>query len=260
MRRSLSALVLVFLALAGCGAAGAGDFGGREEDIGAVASDEVQLKGVLMLPDTEAPAGARRWPLAILLHDLGRSRDSLFQAADALVARGVAVLLMDVRGHGRSMRVRERDLYSFIGRPHKELHRAVGDQRLLIDQLRARSDVDVQRVAILGVGFGAFIAAESAARFPEVRALVLVDPHPSTAGFKSEQDLGLFGTRPVLLVGSALPQSKAQVTALSRYGAGERTVAVSEHFATQDRVLAEDPELLGRTALWIAERLSAAKP
>lgn len=227
----------------------------REETVEVRTEEGLRLEGVLVVADV--PAVARR-PVVVLLHDLARDRDSLLPAVDALAARGLAVLSLDLRGHGRSRTQGESDLYTFQVRPAAELHRIAADIGLFLAALRARTDLDAGRVGLLGVGHGALAAAETAARLPAVKALVLVDIAAPVVGFRPEHDLGLFGARPALLVASALPNSRARTEALAGYGGGPREVFTSALFELTDRVLREDPAALERTAAWFARWLPPA--
>lgn len=235
----------------------------REESISVESADHVRLEGVLLLPDP--PPAAERppkgWPLAVLIHSVNRSRDSLLALADSLAAQGFACLRMDLRGHGTSVRYKGSSaLYSFMVRPPKELRLAVDDQQLELDALRNRRDLDLDRVALVGVGQGALIAAEAAARTPSVRALVLVDTLRPTSGFEPDRDLGLFGSRPALIVASAYPQSRAIAEQLAGFGEGERRLLESDAFETVDRLLPEGAPALAEIGQWLAGKLNVAPP
>lgn len=232
----------------------------REVDLRVVSEDQVNLTGVVVLPDPEGPAPAKGWPVVILQHDYGRTRDSVGHVADALAERGIASVVMDMRGHGRSMTMQPHGAYLFGVRPMRELHRAAADHDLVVRQLATVPGLDLARVAIAGVGHGALIAAEAAARIPALRAVVMIDPVEAVVGFRPGADLGLLGNRPVLLVGSQLPQSRERVKTLTGFGSGERTVVLSDKFATQDRVIAADSKALADVVDWLAARLGATAP
>ncbi len=230
----------------------------REEAISFESADRVRLEGVLLLPDPPTTPGQSlaRWPLAILVHAFNRTRDSLLPLADALAGRGFACLLMDLRGHGMSVKYKGTAIYSLQVRRPQEIHLAVDDQKVALEVLQGRKDLDLDRVAMVGVGGGALIAAETAARTPGVRALVLVDPIRANSGFNTEDDLGLFGSRPVLLIPSAYPQSKTVSQLLAGFGSGERRTIESETFETMDRLLPEGSPLLAQIGEWLTEKVN----
>ncbi len=261
MRHRTPALVPLLLLCAALPAALLAAVPTRETDLKVVSEDQVNLLGVVVLPEPDGGAApAAGWPVVILVHDYARTRDSIVHVADALAARGIASVVMDMRGHGRSNTMQPHGGYLFGVRPMRELHRAAADQDLIVRQLASVQGLDRARIAILGVGHGALIAAEAAARVPAIRALVMVDPVDPIVGFRPTADLGLLGSRPVLLVGSQLPQSRERVNALTAFGSGERTVVLSEKYATQDRVIGPETKALQDIAGWLAAKLGAAAP
>ncbi len=224
----------------------------REIDLRFETPDGVFLEGVLELPDP-VREGARL-PLVVLVHSHGRDRTSLLPLADALAGRGYAVALMDQRGHGASRSTRDRRIYAFPLLPARELKKAREDQVLLLRELAGRPEVDTSRVAFVGVGYGALIAAAAAARLPEVRALVLVDVSDPVAGYRPDRDLGLYDRRPVLLVASAFPESRARARRLAEYGSGERKIVALEAYEERDRLLPAGSPGIAAILDWLAER------
>ena len=228
----------------------------REHDLRFETADGVFLEGILEVPDP-VPEGTRL-PLVVLVHSHGRDRTSLLPLADALATRGYAVALMDQRGHGASRSTRDHRIYAFPLLPAKELKKAREDQVLLLRELGKHPEVDTSRVAFVGVGYGALIAAAAAARLPEVRALVLVDVSDPVAGYRPDRDLGLFDRRPVLLVTSAFPESQARARRLAEYGSGERTIVPLEAYEERDRLLPAGSEGLAVILDWLAGRFPPA--
>lgn len=86
------------------------------------------------------------------------------QIADTLSRRGIAVLRLDDRGFGGSG-----------GNPTRSTTEDfANDVRAALSWLRARTDVDARRIALLGHSEGGIIAPLVAASDPGVRALVLL--------------------------------------------------------------------------------------
>lgn len=226
----------------------------REDSLAFTTRDGILVRGVIVAP----AAGRTRAPVAVLIHDWTRDRDTLAFVTDELVARGVACLVLDVRGHGRSGQRVDNTLYYYKVRPPSDMHLVVDDLRIALDLLRPRTDLDAERLALLGIGHGALIAAETAARFPATRALVLVDPAQPVADFQPDRDLGLFGRRPVLFVTSAAPASREWARALAEFGTGEREVWPGESFNSVHALLQPGMPALPLTAAWLAARLLPA--
>lgn len=253
IRMRLVPLVLAALLPTALAAPGASYAETREIDIEFASADNITLRGVLVLPDAAPPASGR-WPVAILMHAMNRSREAVLPIADALAREGIASAVLDQRGHGQSRQRIPRGIYSFLVVSPSEWHNAVDDQQRLLAWLAARPDVDVSRVVLLGVGQAALVAAEAGPAMPQVKALVIVDPTEPAFGFKPARDFGLFGSRPVLFVATAFPQSLDLVTSYAEYGSGERTVIQSEIFDRMDRALPAHSDALARVITWIAAR------
>ena len=88
----------------------------------------------------------------------------LFDLADTLTRRDVAVLRLDDRGVGASTGAL--DFTTVVDR--------CDDARAALAYLRRRADIDPHRIAIAGMGEGAAIAALIAATDPDLRGIVLV--------------------------------------------------------------------------------------
>ncbi len=99
----------------------------------------------------------------VLLHDLLADRASLAHLRDALVARGLRVVLPDLRGHGASAAI-----------PGVRFTIA----ELVLD-LRSVLDAEgVTRADVIGVGFGGTVGLDFAVAEPVLVArLALVDPY-----------------------------------------------------------------------------------
>jgi len=157
----------------------------RSEEL-RVRAGEIQLAGVLTLPDAPPPAGGRdRYPNALLLPSwLPRDRGGHYDRAghptwfgpaptapgllerlgDALAERGVATLRCDARGCGASEGVWET----------ADLFTRIDDARDQLAAMRGHGALDLRRVGIIGHGAGATHALAVAIADPVVSALTLV--------------------------------------------------------------------------------------
>ena len=116
-----------------------------------------------------APAGGARLALCVA-HGSGCDKTFyIWRLVDALVAAGVAVLLIDLDGHGENARVQ---------RFPQMLECVVGP----VEWLRARYG----RVALLGYSLGACLAARAVADGLGVDALVLLEGPPTLAFTRRE--------------------------------------------------------------------------
>ncbi len=136
----------------------------------------LSLPGYLRVPSGDSPP-----PIALLLPGADSAKEGLYNLADHIVARGMAVAAFD--GPGQGMVSFESTL-----RPDQEV--AV---RAILDALTARPDVDATRVAVGGISYGGMFAIRTAAADERVRAVFSVSSWYTPAGrFAAMDDL----TRP----------------------------------------------------------------
>src|SRR5262249_4745246 len=122
---------------------------------------------------------ARNGCTLICCHGINDNRGQWVAQVARLHARGgYGALLFDFAGHGES----DGKLVTYGARETQDI-------AAVLDYLRARGDVDMRRLAILGYSLGA-IAAVLAAQMPELRCLVI------ESGFADLQgDIGTLFTR-----------------------------------------------------------------
>jgi uncharacterized protein len=110
-------------------------------------NDGEQIFGVL-----HSPLEVERPPAIVIFHGLLGSKDQPHQLfvklADALVQAGIVALRIDFRGRGDS----EGDSVEMT--PHKD----IADARKALDCLEALSQVDAERLGVLGLSWGGAIA------------------------------------------------------------------------------------------------------
>ena len=128
----------------------------------------LELEGERVFTAHHSPAGAASRAV-VMCHPLGEEKlwaHRVFVSfARDLAAAGFAVLRFDSRGEGDSDR-------EFA---HSDLESRVRDVCFAIDTVRALNP-SVTDVTLLGLRFGAVVAAEAAARRGDVSRLVLWDP------------------------------------------------------------------------------------
>ncbi len=108
------------------------------------------------------PHGPSRAPLVILAPGLDSTKEELPRWEDTFLRRGMATASLDGPGQG------ETGLDLPI-RPDYEIAVAA-----LIDALAGRSDLDLRRIGISGVGMGNIYAARSAAFEPRITAVATI--------------------------------------------------------------------------------------
>lgn len=177
----------------------------------------IKLAGTLTVPARRA---RQRVPAVLLISGTGpQDRDEATPAiegwrpfrevADTLSRRGVAVLRLDDRGVGGSD----------AGPPTATAADHADDVRAAVAWLRARADVDGDRVGLVGHSEGGIIAPMVAASDPRVRALVLVAA-PASAGreivrMQNAYFIGRDSTRTAAARDSLLREASRQVDSVA---------------------------------------------
>src|SRR5439155_273839 len=175
--------LLCAIAVTGCGAAGRGPF---DYDAGAPLDVRVSSShfdgGVRVRELTYAsPKGGRvpallfvpsgRGPFAglIVQHGLPSSKEDVAFDAEDLARLGAVVIAIDAPFARRSGAP-----IAFTRRDRKEQIQLIVDLRRAVDLLRARADVDDDRIAYLGISYGAAMGGLLAGAEHRIAAFVLI--------------------------------------------------------------------------------------
>jgi uncharacterized protein len=142
--------------------------GGRRLELTYRLAEGEKIPAVLLLPD------ARPAPAALLLHGYSSRKEEMAgPVGEALLAEGIASLAIDLPLHGS----RQDPLQAQAARNPLALgqlwRRALGDARLGVEYLTARSDVQGDALAVVGYSMGSFLSVVLAAGDPRLRAVVL---------------------------------------------------------------------------------------
>ena len=119
---------------------------------------EIPLDGGRVVGNLRRPAGQERPPLVLLVPGLDSTKEEFFKLENVFLERGMATLSMDGPGQGESG-------YDLPIRPDYDV--AV---TAVLDALAGRTDVDLDRVGLLGVSLGGYYAPRVLAFEPRVRA------------------------------------------------------------------------------------------
>ena len=119
---------------------------------------EVPLDGGRVVGNLRRPAGESSPPLVLLVPGLDSTKEEFFRLENVFLMRGMATLSMDGPGQGECG-------YDLPIRPDYDV--AVG---AVLDALEGRTDVDLDRVGLLGVSLGGYYAPRVLAFEPRVKA------------------------------------------------------------------------------------------
>jgi len=137
----------------------------------AVPFEGLVLPGYLRVPDQ-----ASRPPVVLLLPGADSAKEELYNLADHIVARGLAVAAFDGPGQG---------LLSFESKLRADQEVAI---QAIIAALAGRPDVDAARLAVGGISYGGMFAIRTAAADERVRAVFAISSWYTPAGRFAEMD------------------------------------------------------------------------
>jgi 2,6-dihydroxypseudooxynicotine hydrolase len=141
----------------------------------------VPFAGLTLPGYLRLPAGVHQPPVVVLLPGADSGKEELFNLADHIVARGLAVAAFDGPGQG---------MVSFGAKLRPDQEVAV---QAVIGAVAARPDLDGGRVGVAGISYGGLFAIRTAAVDDRVRAVVAMSSWYTPAGrFAAMDDL----TRP----------------------------------------------------------------
>jgi len=129
------------------------DLGLEYEDVTLVTSDGLKLYG-WYVPSQNGAA-------VIAIHAYNGNRTGVIYHAGLLAQHGYGVLFFDLRAHGHS----EGDIFPFGWDADEDVFAALA-------YLQDRSDVDPQRIGVLGLSIGAEVALQAAADTSRIKAVV----------------------------------------------------------------------------------------
>ena len=206
--------------------------------VGFTAADGTLLTGLLYEPS------ARPAPGVVLVHMLGRSKDEWGWFADRLQEAGVAVLALDLRGHGGS------------GGSAASLGPMVTDVAAAIDWLAARPTVRPGALGVVGASLGANLAALAGADRGVVRAVALLSPSLDYRGVRLDSGtMKKLGGRPLWIAASTEdPYAVRTAKELASTGAA-REHLLSTARAHGTTLLGADPDLARNLMDWLRRTL-----
>ena len=185
------------------------------EDVTLITSDGITLKG-WYLPSHNGAA-------LIMLHGYGGSRLEMLQRAALLAKHGYGVLLYDERASGES--AGDKRTFGWLD---------VNDVPLALGYLRSRSEIDPQRIGILGFSIGGQIALRAAAQSDQIKVVIAEEP-----GFARISDV------------PDIPTLEDKFYVVS-YWLGERWLSLRTGIPIPEGVLDGLPRIAPRPILFIA--------
>jgi alpha-beta hydrolase superfamily lysophospholipase len=135
------------------------DFGLAFENVEFITPDKIKLKGWFIKGTTTL--GGYKLPVIIICHGLGANKSDFTGLASVIAGAGYHVLLFDFRGHGDS-----KGRASSIGLLEQR------DLESAVKYVKARSDVDANKIGVYGFSLGAAVTILTASRNMDIKGVV----------------------------------------------------------------------------------------
>lgn len=157
----------------------------------------------LELSATYYPVSTNSAAAVMLLHAYGKAKDEWGMVPVLFQRNGIAVLSLDLRGHGDSTRrltadgVKTLDYRTFSPKDFTDM---LLDVNQAYDWLASQPGIDNRRIAVVGSSIGANLALRYAAFNDEVAGLVLLSPGLFYRNLRTDDVITRFGKRPLCIV------------------------------------------------------------
>lgn len=155
------------------------------------------------------PATSPRSPGLLLLHQWQSDRHSFDEFAAQMQAKGFAVLSIDGRGFGESIKKSDGTTMA-AGRSDADVKAMLGDVDAAFDYLSKQPSVDPAKVGIVGASYGSSLAIIYAADHPTVASVALLSPGLNYFGnMATEPAIKKYGDRPLYMTAARDDQESA---------------------------------------------------
>ncbi|MHA1111624.1 MAG: alpha/beta hydrolase family protein [Promethearchaeota archaeon] len=119
-------------------------------------SKEILLHGLEAIPKQSG----EKYPVAILFHGYSSNYRRIAYIANMLLTNGVAVILMNLRGHGKS------------SGKQKDINGMQQDIETIMKYVKSKLEYDEGRILMLGISLGALITLTTGYNHPEITHLI----------------------------------------------------------------------------------------
>jgi pimeloyl-ACP methyl ester carboxylesterase len=137
---------------------------------------------------SNASSSSTTTPTVILLHMLGRDRSTWNAFASTLSQKeGYAVLSIDLRGHGESVKQNNGNTISFQSFSQDDYNKMVLDVKAAKQFLITNKNANPNNISIVGASIGANVAINYAALDPTIKSVVLLSPGINYRGVSTEE-------------------------------------------------------------------------
>ena len=117
---------------------------------------------------------ASKGKTVVLLHDLGKTKETFSSFKKALAKAGCGYVAVDLRGHGQSASRANYKSFEKEG-PNNPFNKMMHDAIAAVSFLKSKG-INENNILLLGTGLGANVAAKTAGAMPNLRGIALISP------------------------------------------------------------------------------------
>lgn len=254
MRRFIVYILALFLMFINLSVEAAPKF--VEKEIKAVASDGFNINATLTYPKVK---NQKEVYTVILLHSLGYNSQWWESLPKELLAKGYAVLAIDLRGHGSSVYNAKLTKNSWKNMKNSAYAKYPDDVFAVINQVKEENSKKVffNNWAIVGADIGASAGIMAADMMPvHPKTIVMISPVVKAKGLYIPVNMAhLDGVDFLSISGTDDIMSKDAESYLMKFAQDEFATYTSESKTTGMMMLKNDPGLAKMIAEWVGEYL-----
>jgi len=232
---------------------------GLQTEISFKSKDGTPLRGTMWMPDNlEANA---KLPAVIMAHGRNHSEESWLTLPREVVAKGMPVLVFDLRGVRKSFGPNMGEVG--VNQTSEENDKAYQDIQAAVNFMASQAHVDSARIGLVSataVNNHAVRAAIGDARIKTIVAFSFYPPDPDVLQYLATNDVPLLSfasTEDANPDGTSLAEGSK--LAVRRSKSKESELILYDDAGRGHGILRSKPETIGMTVRWLAEKL-AVKP
>lgn len=216
--------------------------------------DGFNIKGKLYIPKVKK---GQKVPIVILLHSLGKDRNSWQNLPDLIKQNGYACLVLDQRGHGKSTynkSLKKRTWYYFT---RKNYAKFPNDIIAAVNHIQNEfyKKIDTNQIMLVGADIGASASVIAASKLnkkrPRVLSLVLISPTIKLKGLFLPIELVNYGKHPVLVfVSRTHKESLHDTYELKKYAQGDYKITAFYRGGIGALLFKEKPDIKYNIVEW----------
>lgn len=216
--------------------------------------DSFMIKSKLFYPAKEESV----YPVVILLHSLGYSGEYWGGLVKSFIDSGVAVLVVDLRGHGTSVYDSNFRIKSWRYYTEKTFEKYPNDVAEILRYLASNyKNISTTKYAIVGADIGANTAILSAEKlYSKPSCLVLISPSRNFKNLYTPISLSNIGEMPILSMASVSDRfSYNEVQMLKRFAQGEYEIKTYPSGGMGMLMLKANPSMTTDIVNWVLAKI-----